>query len=51
MELMTPMPAAEAVPVRKADGIGQNSGIEPITPSVPMDRKTMARAGLRGTRR
>ena len=45
MEFTRPMPAAAAVPVRKADGMGQKIGMDPITPSVPMDRNRMFRVG------
>jgi len=40
-----PIPAAAAVPARKAEGTGQKMGIEPMTPSVPIARKTIARTG------
>jgi hypothetical protein len=41
-----PMPVAAAVPVRNADGIGQNNGIDPTTPSVPDYGDTCVSAAL-----
>ena len=41
-----PIPAAAAVPAKNADGNGQNNGMDPITPRVPMDKKIMAKAGV-----
>ena len=46
MEFTIPIPAAAAVPVKKADGMGQKMGIEPRIPSVPMDRKITDRMGF-----
>ena len=44
-EFTMPMPAAAAVPAKNADGNGQNNGMDPITPRVPMDKKIIARTG------
>ena len=46
-EFTMPIPAAAAVPAKNAEGNGQNNGIDPITPSVPMDKKMMARHRIR----
>jgi|GEM_PF-5767073 len=45
IELTMPIPAAAAVPAKNADGNGQNSGMDPTTPSVPTDKKHIARMG------
>jgi len=41
-----PIPAAAAVPAKNADGNGQNNGMDPITPSVPTDKKIIANTGF-----
>ena len=45
-EFTMPIPAAAAVPAKNADGKGQNKGMDPITPSVPSDKKIIAKTGL-----
>ena len=46
-ETELPQPeTADAVPARNAEGIGQKTGIDPMTPSVPIDRKAIDRYGL-----
>jgi hypothetical protein len=40
------MPAAAAVPAKNADGSGQNNGMDPMTPSVPTDKKMIANTGF-----
>ena len=45
-ELTMPIPAAAAVPAKNAEGNGQNNGMDPITPSVPTDKKTIANTGF-----
>ena len=41
-----PIPAAAAVPAKNAEGNGQNNGMDPITPSVPKDKKMIANTGF-----
>jgi len=41
-----PIPAAAAVPAKNADGNGQNNGMDPMTPTVPTDKKMIASTGL-----
>jgi hypothetical protein len=40
-----PIPAAAAVPAKNAGGNGQNNGMVPMTPVVPIDKKMKEIAG------
>ena len=45
-EFTMPIPAAAAVPVRNAVGIGQNTGSDPMIPVVATDKKSTDTTGL-----